>query len=227
MITIENISKFYGTKKVLKEITLSFQKGKVYGIVGENGSGKTTLFRCISGMTSCKGIIKSEYTSLRNCTGFLETEPYFLPKITGYEYLRLLCNSKKIKNINIQNYNIFNLPLEKYCTTYSTGMKKKLAFLGVLLQKNNFLILDEPFNGVDIHSNLMITEIIRKLQKLNKTILISSHIFATLSEICDEIHHIKQGSLVESFYKKDFYLLEEKMKSFSIGDIVDKLNLEN
>lgn len=81
----------------------------------------------------------------------------------------------------IDNRNIFDLPLNQYAATYSTGMKKKLALMAILIQENKVLILDEPFNGVDIHSNIIITEIIHQLKLLNKTILISSHIFSTLN----------------------------------------------
>jgi len=116
--------------------------------------------------------------------------------------------------------------LNQYASTFSTGMKKKLALLAILLQGNQYFILDEPFNGVDIQSNLIITEIIRKLQILNKNVIISSHIFSTLSETCDEIYLLHQGQLAQSVPKQDFNRLEAEMKAFSIGNKIDRLNLE-
>jgi len=104
-------------------------------------------------------------------------------------------------------------------------MKKKLSILGVLLQNNDFFIFDEPFNGVDIQSNLIITEIIHKLKSLNKTILISSHIFSTLSNICDEIHLLKEGQFVKRVAKESFHLLEQEMKEVTVGTRVDELGL--
>lgn len=195
MIRVENLSKYYGKNQVLKNINISFEKGRIYGIVGENGSGKTTLFRCISGLEKYDGQIKSEFHILKNHLGFLMAEPFFFSKITGTEYIRLLVNARNIKLENIEESNIFNLPLGQYASTYSTGMKKKLALTAILLQGNDCIILDEPFNGVDIQSNMVIAEIIHKLKELRKTVIISSHIFSTLAETCDEIHLLKDGKV--------------------------------
>jgi ABC-2 type transport system ATP-binding protein len=95
MISIQNLSKSFGTKQVLKNINVQFDKGQVYGIVGENGAGKTTLFRCIAGLEYYEGQIISELKPLKNYLGLLLTEPFFFTKITGKEYIRLLCNARK------------------------------------------------------------------------------------------------------------------------------------
>ena len=226
MIKIEKLSKFYGKKQVLNAINLEFKKGRIYGIVGENGAGKTTLFRCISGLESYKGIISSNFNKLKENLGLLLTEPFFFSKITGKEYIQLLANARQIKLSNIEDKNIFNLPLNKYASTYSTGMKKKLALTAILLQKNDVFILDEPFNGIDIHSNLMITEIINKFKELEKTVIISSHIFSTLAETCDEIYLMKNGEIVKKVAQVDFNNLEKEMKKFTIGNQIDKLELK-
>lgn len=226
MIKIEKLSKFYGKKQVLNSIDLEFEKGKIYGIVGENGAGKTTLFRCISGLESYKGKISSDYTKLKDHLGLLLTEPYFFSKITGKEYIQLLANARQTELKNIEDKNIFDLPLNQYASTYSTGMKKKLALTAILLQENNVFILDEPFNGVDIQSNLIITEIINRFKKLEKTVIISSHIFSTLANTCDEIYLMKKGEIIKRVEQEDFNNLEREMKEFSIGNIIDKLELK-
>ncbi|AFL85507.1 ABC-type multidrug transport system, ATPase component [Belliella baltica DSM 15883] len=226
MIKIEKISKFYGKKQVLNSIDLEFKKGKVYGIVGENGAGKTTLFRCISGLESYKGNILSDYTKLKDHLGLLLTEPYFFSKITGKEYIQLLANARQTKITNIEDKNIFDLPLNQYASTYSTGMKKKLALTAILLQENNVFILDEPFNGVDIQSNLIITEVIKRFKKLKKTVIISSHIFSTLADTCDEIYLMKNGEIIKKVDQADFSKLENEMKEFTVGNRIDKLELK-
>jgi ABC-2 type transport system ATP-binding protein len=226
MIKIEKLSKFYGKKQVLNTINLEFKKGKIYGIVGENGAGKTTLFRCISGLESYKGNISSDFTKLKKHLGLLLTEPYFFSKITGKEYIQLLANARQTKLTNIESKNIFDLPLNQYASTYSTGMKKKLALTAILLQENNVFILDEPFNGVDIQSNLIITEIIKRFKKLEKTVIISSHIFSTLADTCDEIYLMKNGEIIKKVDQADFNTLEKEMKEFSIGNRIDKLELK-
>ena len=105
-------------------------------------------------------------------------------------------------------------------------MQKKLASTAILLQKNEVFILEEPFNGVDIQSYIIIImEVIQKLKHLGKTILISSHIFSTLRDSCDKIFHLKEGRILRSFYPNDFHLLEDEIKQFLIGDRIERLGL--
>ncbi len=132
MIQIKNLSKSYGSNEALKNIGLTLENGRVYGIVGENGSGKTTLFRCIAGLEKYTGIIKSDFENLKDHLGFLQTEPYFFSKITGAEYIRLLSLARNQKTVDFESRNIFGLPLNQYAVTYSTGMKKKLALTAIL-----------------------------------------------------------------------------------------------
>jgi len=226
MISIHNLSKKFGNKQVLKNINMQFERGTVYGIVGANGSGKTTLFRCIAGLENYEGEINSELNPLKNYLGLLQTEPFFFTKITGKEYIRLLCNARKREISEIDDKNIFDLPLNQYASTYSTGMKKKLALLTILLQENQYFILDEPFNGVDIHSNIIIIDLIHKLKALGKTVIVSSHIFSTLSDTCDEIFLQRGGEIVKKVNRKNFDELELEMKKFTIGNKIEKLELK-
>jgi ABC-2 type transport system ATP-binding protein len=225
MIEVRGLSKKYGAKEVLKDISIAFEKGKVYGIVGENGAGKTTFFRCIAGLENYEGAITADLYPLKNHLGLLLTEPYFFPKITGAEYIRLLCNARNTPIADIEARNVFELPLNQYASVYSTGMKKKLALTAILLQGNEYFILDEPFNGVDIQSNMLITEIIHTLKALGKTIIISSHIFSTLSDTCDEIHLLRDGIFAEAVQKDNFAVLEQQMKAVTIGNKMQQLNL--
>lgn len=211
MITIENLSKAYGKVKALDNVNLQFSAGKIYGIVGENGAGKSTLFRCIAGLEVHDGFIKSPFDPLKNHLGYLETTPFMMSHITGWEYLKLVCSARHIKRSDFGDHNIFDLPLDQYAKSYSTGMKKKLALMALLLCNNDILILDEPFNGVDIQSNMLILEVIKRLRQMGKTILISSHIFATLSDICEEITLLSKGKIKGHYMPDQYRELEAQM----------------
>ena len=223
MITLENLYKSFGSHLILNDISFSLFKGSVTGIVGVNGSGKTTLFRCIAGFEKYSGTITSEKNPLKNHLGFLPTDPFFIQKITGREYLILHGNAREIKMTDIDTKNIFELPLDQYASTYSTGMKKKLAMTAILIQNNDYYIFDEPFNGIDLYGSLMIAEIIRKLKETGKTIFISSHIFSTLVDTCDEIMLLENGRISEKASKPEFHLLEQKMTDITLHDKIEKL----
>ena len=212
MIEIINLSKSYGSKQVLSNINIRFDSGKIYGIVGENGAGKTTLFRCLAELEDYDGRIQSDEQNLKGKLGFLTSEPYYLPKITGEEHIYLLTDARKVKVDNLTERNIFQLPLKEYVSNYSTGMKKKLAITAVLLQKNEYFIFDEPFNGIDLESSIIFSAILKKLKELGKTVIISSHIFSTLKDSCDYIYKIEEGTLSSPFAKESFDELEDEMR---------------
>lgn len=100
-------------------------------------------------------------------------------------------------------------------------MRKKIALLAVLLQGNDILILDEPFNGIDLNGSIILTEILHRLKELGKTVIISSHIFSTLSDTCDEIHILREGTISQTIERENLYLLEKEMK-----DTVEKERIE-
>lgn len=225
-VEIKSLQKSFSTNRVLKGIDLDFSSGEIVGVVGENGSGKTTLFRCIAGLEDYEGDIKYGNLKIKDVIGFLPTNPYFISKITGKEYLQFVCNSQKIDINNIEKKNIFDLPLNRFADTYSTGMKKKLAITSLLLLKNDIFILDEPFNGVDIQSNILVKEIILKLKGLNKVVIVSSHIFSTLGEICDKMHHLKGGKIINSVSKENFAEVEENLKRNGIQNKIKNLIIQ-
>jgi len=225
MIQLKNLHKSYGSNHVLKGLNLSFEKGKVYGIVGENGAGKTTLFKCIAGLEFFDGKIETEYSPLKDFLGLLPTNPIFMSRVTAWEYLKLFCIARNIPTDDFEEQNIFDLPLDQYAENYSTGMKKKLALMAVLLQKNEVFILDEPFNGVDIQSNILITSIIKKLKENGKTILISSHIFSTLKNTCDYIYLLQEGKITRDVNPSEFDELEKEMTVRVEEGVIEKLRL--
>ena len=101
-----------------------------------------------------------------------------------------------------------------------------MALIGLLLRKNDIIILDEPFNGVDIQSNIIITEIISELKKRNKIVILSYHIFSTLSETCDEITLLSDGKIIKTVKQEAYKALEQSMKENILGKNIKRLIIE-
>lgn len=225
MIIISNLEKSFGNNRVLDHIDIQFPSGKISGLVGRNGAGKTTLFHCIANLESYAGNISANRRKHKDHLGYLPTSPYMLSRITGREYIQFIANARGQKIDNIDGKNIFDLPLERYGEHYSTGMKKKLALTAMLILKNEYYLFDEPFSGVDLDSNIIIKAIIRKLKVLGKTVIISSHIYNTLTEVCDSIHVLDKGKIAQSVTPDDFNLLESMLEGDTVDGLVKRLEL--
>lgn len=225
MLKINNLSVSFGDHQVLDHLNMECLKGKLYGVLGMNGAGKTTLFRTIYGFKkkdSGDCTFENSSVNSRNI-GFLETENYFYSYMKGQEYLDLLSGTDK--NFDIEKWNqIFDLPLNDLIDTYSTGMKKKLAFLGIMALRRPILILDEPFSGVDVESNEKIFQILQRLKTQGKVILLSSHILSSLTSICDKISFLKDGVIAKTYSREEFPLLETELREMVQQNINQTLN---
>lgn len=211
MISIKDLTISYnGKSNVIDSLNLPLVRNNIHGVVGLNGAGKTTLLNSIYGLTkrnsgevSCDGrnINKKDIS-------YLVTENYFYSDITAREYLSLFKNPL----FDLDKWNeLFSLPLDNIIDSYSTGMKKKLALLGILKQDKSIMILDEPFNGLDIETCRIIRSILLRLKDRGKTIIITSHIIETLTNLCDFIHYLENGKIKYSKDKLDFAEFERKL----------------
>lgn len=209
MLEIKNISVSFKDKNVLQNLNLEIEEGIILGILGKNGAGKTTLFESLYQSQKYNGeILWQNQKLLRQNISYLETENYFYPYITGREYLSYFAKDKLPKTIELAEK--FQLPLDKYVQYYSSGMKKKLALIGMLMLDKPINILDEPFNGVDFEGVHLLYDIIRELKQSNKMVIISSHIIETLFHTCDRIVTLENGLITNIFEKSDF----EKLNHF-------------
>lgn len=223
MLKIEGLSLSYNQiNNVLESLQLELALAQIHGLVGINGSGKTSLLKAISGNADfSEGSIRwKEKKITHKEVAFLETHNYFYHYLTGREYLQIFQTYHKKFDIDTINA-IFELPLHEQIETYSTGMKKKLAFMAILSQDKPFIILDEPFNGIDIEGGFAFRKMIQFLKEKGKTLLITSHIFESLTAICDNIHYLANKKIVKSYpreafddLQKDiFHLLDQQNES--------------
>jgi len=211
MITLNDLYVRYGNNHVIKGLDLEIADHTIHGLVGLNGAGKTTLLNAIYGLKKLeKGkIICGSAMVCRGKIAFLETDNFFYPRITGMEYLKLFRTRNPAFDIGIWN-EFFELPLNKRIESYSNGMKKKLALLGVLALDRGFLMLDEPFNGLDLETVQKLKQLLAQM-KYSKTILITSHILESLLGMCDSISYLNGGVIQFTRERKDFPGIEEEI----------------
>lgn len=226
MIELHDIRKTYGGHRyVLDGVSANFGQQITTGIIGANGAGKTTLFNCICGLEKITSgrILPDKRLRL---IGYLPAELHFYPRITAKEHL-LFCLKAQQKNVPAGTISewaeLFELPLSQYAEIYSTGMKKKLALLTLLLADYPVCLLDEPFNGLDLATNLLLKQIVFQLQQAHKTIILTSHILSTLTDVCDEIYCLADGTFTRRYVPVEFSQIEHDLISFSLQSKTETL----
>jgi ABC-2 type transport system ATP-binding protein len=207
MISLQDLHYAYGRHEVLRGVSLTLRPGTIHGLVGANGAGKTTLLSCLYGLlTDYRGAVREAAgRPIRECTGLLPYEPYFYPRLTGREYVAFCLQARNQPRHGIDAWNeLLELPLDQYAETYSAGMKKKLALLPLLVQPFGYLILDEPFNGLDLGANLLLMEMLRRLRRQGTGLLLTSHLLGSLTELCDEITVLADGQVLRHYGQAEF-----------------------
>lgn len=199
MITLADLRCAYGDKTVLDIPACTFAPG-VHGIVGLNGAGKTTFLNALYGFgRNAEARVRWYDADMGHAnTAFLETDNYFHPGITGREYLELFMSGPAAADVRTLN-ELLEVPLDTLITTYSTGMKRKLALLGVLSLDRAVVLLDEPMNGLDLASVRVLEAIIKRLAERGRTVLITSHVLGPLIALCDRIHLLQHGRFTQVF----------------------------
>lgn len=205
MIIVKDIDKSYGDKIVLSKINLNLELSKIVLLQGENGSGKTTLLKIMLGLLkSFDGFI--EYNG-HSFAGSIE-EPAFDASLTGEQNLNLLCNvDNKYLNELLLGFNMVN-EYKKKVSTYSLGMKQKLALCLLLMKQTDYLFLDEPINSLDSKSIVFLKKQIINRKSQDFTTVLVSHQVKWMIDICDEVYTLKDGyvSLDNAIIKSDKYI---------------------
>ena len=177
MLNINNLSVSYSKDKILDELNIEFPPGKIHGILGMNGAGKSTFFNSICGLKSIDSgecLYEGEWVNSDHIA-YMQTHTYFYPYMQGIEYLNLIGGSNP--NFDPHHWNkVFELPLNQLIENYSTGMKKKLVFMGVLAQDKPIFILDEPGTALDEENMEGFTRIIDMVKSQFKNVILISHL---------------------------------------------------
>lgn len=205
-IVVRNLTKEYGERKAVDNVSFAVPKGIVCGFVGPNGSGKTTTIRALlslikptSGEIEILGCDISSSSSYLKVVGSMIEGPAFYPNLSGLANLKVLATlggiDQKRSTELIEMVGLSERGHSKF-KNYSLGMKQRLGIAAALLPNPELLILDEPTNGLDPNGILEIRNLIASLAKVGKTIFISSHLLNELEAICENIVLIKEGKIL-------------------------------
>ena len=206
LIELKNVSKSFKGLSLFEDLSVSFEEGKIYGIVGHNGSGKSVLFKMMCGFVfpDHGGVIVNDEELVNNKRfpenfGIIIDKPGFLGDKTGFENLRYLADIQKgITNEEIKEtmgkVGLHHTILQKV-KNYSLGMKQKLAIAQAIMEDQKTLLLDEPFNGLDVDSVENIRMLLKDLNREGKTIILTSHNNDDIDLLCDHVFRIRNYNL--------------------------------
>ncbi len=205
-IEINHVTKNFGAETILHDVHISMEQGRVYGISGNNGSGKTVLMKCIcgflpvtSGSIRIDGKIIGTEIDFPESIGVIIETPGFLIHLSGLRNLELLASLRgQISTEEIRRAIIragLNPDLKKPVAKYSLGMRQRLGIAQAIMEDPKFLILDEPFNGLDKHGAADIRALLLELKQRGKTILLASHNSEDIRILCDRVFEIDGGRI--------------------------------
>ena len=206
-LIIENLSKNFDKKEVLKNINFTFESGKIYGLLGRNGAGKTTFFNCLNEDLKCDSgefFLNDGKTNKKiesSDIGYVLSTPVVPEFLTGREFLKYFIdinkeNIKDLKTID-EYFDIVKIDVEdrdKLMKDYSHGMKNKMQMLIYLIASPNILLLDEPLTSFDVVVAEEMKELLKKMKK-DRILIFSTHIMELALDLCDEIVVLSNGKL--------------------------------
>jgi ABC-type multidrug transport system ATPase subunit len=211
IVTIDRVTKSFGDKIALNDITFAVPAGQICGLLGPNGAGKTTLFRLLMGILKpSSGVLQvagldafEDRVAVKRVIGFLPDEPVFYAYLSARELLELSAGMHGLdvgatmarvqalaRRLRLAN------DLDTYAEDFSRGMKKKLGLLLAMLHQPRLLVLDEPTNGLDVESTHLFYELIQEAAASGTTVLFSTHLMDHVTRLCSHAVIINEGSLV-------------------------------
>lgn len=218
MLKIENLTKTYGQKKAVDNLSLEIENGHIYGFIGRNGAGKTTTLKSIAGIMEFdqgniyidNKSIKEEPLACKKVMAYIPDNPDLYEYLTGIKYLNFIADvygvSQAERTDRIKKYgDMFELTdsLGEPISAYSHGMKQKLAVISALIHEPKLIIMDEPFVGLDPKASHLLKGLMRDLCDRGGAIFFSTHVLEVAEKLCDKIAIIKAGKLVVSGNTQD------------------------
>ena len=206
MIKITNLCLTLQKNEILKDISVSFERGKIHGLIGRNGSGKTMLMKCICGFVKpttgeilVEGKKIGKDSDFPKNTGIIIETPGFIPYYSGFKNLKLLAdlNGKISKDDIRKTMEQVGLDpdLKRHVRKYSLGMRQRLGLAQAIMENPDLLILDEPMNGLDKDGVADMRKYLLDLKAQGKTILIASHSAEDIEVLCDTVCEMDKGKL--------------------------------
>ena len=211
MLKVCNVTKKYGNKTAVDDVSLEVKNGEIFGFIGHNGAGKTTLIKSIvgihdfdSGDIFVNGVsIKEDEIACKKVTAYIPDNPDLYANMSGIDYLNFIADiyevdDKKREELTKKYATTFELlpNLGDLISSYSHGMKQKLAIISALIHEPKLLVLDEPFVGLDPKSSKDLKDIMKELCKEGTSIFFSSHVLEVVEKLCDRVGIIKRGKLI-------------------------------
>lgn len=224
MLEIRNVVKKYGEKIAIRDISLTVKDGEIFGFIGHNGAGKTTLIKSIVGIHEFNGgdilingvSIKDKEIYYKKQLAYIPDNPDLYENLKGIDYLNFIADIYEVdiekRERLIKKYaTIFEIyeNLGDLISSYSHGMKQKLAIISALIHEPKVLILDEPFVGLDPKSSKDLKDIMKSLCKKGTTIFFSSHVLEVVEKLCNRVGIIKNGELIKVGTTKDITSSED------------------
>lgn len=213
MLKIDNLTKIYGDKKAVDNLSLHIMQGEIYGFIGHNGAGKTTTLKSVAGILQFDEgeihvdgkSVKAQPLECKRITAYIPDNPDLYDYMTGIKYLNFIADifgvSAAERSERIKKYaDLFEITddLAQPIAAYSHGMKQKLAIIAAWIHNPKLIIMDEPFVGLDPKAAHLLKEMMREVCDNGGAIFFSTHVLEVAEKLCDKVAIIKSGKLIRS-----------------------------
>ena len=233
MLKVNHVNIYYGRKKAVSDVSFAIHPGEIVGLIGPNGAGKTTIMKTLLGLTKFNGEISfNDQTISENnhkalgSVGALIEQPAIYPFLSGLQNLQLYSRDQNelnnmVKRVGMSSY------IKQKSKGYSVGMKQKLGIALALLNHPQFVILDEPMNGLDVEATILIRQIIKEYSSNGTAFLISSHVLSELQKVMTSIIIINNGRVILNTSVDKFNQQSKSMLMFKTTNMAKSRQLLN